>query len=293
MKIRGEWTPGTWTCFLLFGLFSVALYHWKAGSGFAVYDLFKNHHWFPFNLGDWLAAVGDTVKNPKGILGIIAAAAAAPSFYYSLVYCLLIVVFGVRRIVRRKTPYVTAQTLTLIGVQIVPLFLLPYLLLPWMGANGWFDAGFGKSFADQFFPVEYGARTYWRAFGFILAWPLFIWNIFNDHPTAGWLVLGFLQTFVIIPLLIWRWGKGVYCGWICSCGALAETLGDQHRHKMPHGPRANRWNMTGQVILGVALLLLLLRILGWIAAAVPALGFLGFANPIYYGLLGGSRKMDR
>src|SRR5204863_641866 len=145
-------------------------------------------------------------------------------------------------------PYVTAQTLTLIAVQVVPLFLLPYLVLPWMGANGWFDAGFGKWFADQFFPVEYGARTYWRAFGFILAWPLFIWNIFNDHPTAGWLVLGFLQTFVIIPLLIWRWGKGVYCGWICSCGALAETLGDQHRHKMPHGPRANRWNMTGQVI---------------------------------------------
>src|SRR5204863_7778607 len=168
VKIRGEWTPAAWTRFLLFGLFCVALYHWKAGSGFALYDLFKSHHWFPFNVADWLAALGDSVKNPKGILSIIAGAAGAPSFYYSLVYCLLIVVFGVRRIFRRKTPYVTAQTLTLIAVQVVPLFLLPYLVLPWMGANGWFDAGFGKWFADQFFPVEYGARTYWRAFGFIL-----------------------------------------------------------------------------------------------------------------------------
>ena len=287
VKIRGEWTPGTWIRFLLFGLFCVALYHWKAGSGFALYDLFKTNHWFPFNLADSLGAIADTAKNPRAILGAIVTAAGAPSFYYSLVYCLLIVVFGVRRIIRRKTPYVTAQTLTLMAVQVVPLFLLPYIVLPWMGANGWFDAGFGRWFADQFFPVEWGARTYWRAFGFILAWPLFIWNIFNDHPTAGWLVLGFLQTFAVIPLIVWRWGKGAYCGWICSCGALAETLGDQHRHKMPHGPRANRWNMTGQLILAVALLLLVLRSLGWIAAAVPALGFLGFANSIYYGVLGG------
>jgi Fe-S-cluster-containing hydrogenase component 2 len=284
VKIRGEWTAGTWATFLAFALFCVALYHWKAGGGFALFDLFKDHHWFPFNVPDWLLSIAGAARDPRTTLGTISAAAGAPSFYYSLVYCLLIVVFGVRRIVRRKTPYVTAQTLTLMAVQVVPLFLLPYLLLPWMGANGWFDAGFGKWFADQFFPVEWGARTYWRAFGFILAWPLFIWNIFNDNPTAGWLVLGFLQTFVIIPLIVWRWGKGAYCGWICSCGALAETLGDQHRHKMPHGPRANRWNMAGQVILAVALLLLVLRILGWIAAAVPALGFLGFANSIYYGV---------
>ena len=40
---------------------------------------------------------------------------------------------------------------------------------------------------------------------------------------------------------------------MCSCGALAETLGDTHRHKMPHGPKWNRLNMLGQVILAVAL----------------------------------------
>ena len=49
-----------------------------------------------------------------------------------------------------------------------------------------------------------------------------------------------------------RWGKGAYCGWICSCGALAETLGDAHRQKMPHGPFWNRLNMVGQAILAVA-----------------------------------------
>ena len=46
---------------------------------------------------------------------------------------------------------------------------------------------------------------------------------------AAWLAIAFLQTFVIIPLLVRRWGKGAYCGWLCSCGALAETMGDAHR----------------------------------------------------------------
>jgi polyferredoxin len=88
-----------------------------------------------------------------------------------------------------------------------------------------------------------------------------------------------MQTFVLIPLMIRRWGKGAYCGWICSCGALAETLGDAHRHKMPHGPFWNRLNMLGQAVLGCAVLLLALRILGWLGQ--------GWASGIFYGLLSG------
>lgn len=285
IRIRGDWTPSMWAAFIAFGLFCVWLYHWKSGDGSAIYAAFKARHWFPFNVPDWLASLSTAANDPRTALGTLKDAAGAPSFYYSLVYCAVIVGFGFRRIARRKTPYITAQTLTLMAVQVVPLFLLPYLVLPWMGANGWFDAGFGKWLADQFFPVEWGSRSYWRAFGFILAWPLFIWNLFTDHPTTGWLVLGLAQTFVIIPLIVWRWGKGAYCGWICSCGALAETLGDTHRHKMPHGPASNRLNMAGQVILGIALVLLVLRIFGWIAQAVPTLGFLGFGNSIYYAML--------
>ena len=67
-----------------------------------------------------------------------------------------------------------------------------------------------------------------------------------------WLVISVLETFVLIPALVWRFGKGAFCGWICSCGALAETMGDQQRQKMPHGPRWNRLNMLGQAILGIA-----------------------------------------
>ena len=91
-----------------------------------------------------------------------------------------------------------------------------------------------------------------------------MYNVFTDQPLTAWLWICGVQTFVLLPAAIYYFGKGVYCGWICSCGALAETLGDTLRQKMPHGPRFNRWNMLGQGILAVAFILLLLRVAGWI-----------------------------
>jgi polyferredoxin len=207
-----------------------------------------------------------------------------PGFYYSIAYSLAILLFGIQRIRRRRTPYVTAQTITLTAIQLVPLFLLPYLLLPLLGHNGAFDGGFGKTLADNLFPVgDYGhGREYWRAFGFLLAWPLFIWNVFSPRPLAWWLVIAFVQTFVLIPLVIRKWGKGAYCGWICSCGALAETMGDAHRQKMPHGPIWNRVNMTGQVILALAFLLFIGRAVSW---TWPDTGAGRIAGKFYDGLL--------
>jgi len=184
---------------------------------------------------------------------------ASPSFYYTLAYSLVVVIFGIRRIRRRRTPYVKVQTLTLMAIQVIPLFILPVIVLPWLAANGAFDSGFGAWIERQFFPGE----SWWRAYGLILAWPLMVWNWFTAEPIWGWLVLGSLQTFVLIPGMIYFWGKGAYCGWICSCGAMAETLGDTQRHKMPHGPIWNRLNMVGQGILLIAAVMMVIRILGW------------------------------
>jgi polyferredoxin len=200
------------------------------------------------------------------------------SFYYTLLYTLAVGGFGIARIRRRRTPYVTIQTVTLFLIQALPLFLLPELILPWLGYNGVFDSGAGASLADTLFeryipenvylahdwPVWGHPRAYWRAYGLILAWPLMVYNVFTQAPIVGWLVISFVQTFAIIPLLVWRYGKGAYCGWICSCGGLAETMGDTLRSKMPHGPLWNRLNMVGQLLLAVAFSLLAIRVLGWI-----------------------------
>jgi len=148
------------------------------------------------------------------------------------------------------------------AIQVLPLFLVPEVLLPQLEHRGLLP----RALADALFPVvSYGhGREFWRAYGLILAWPLNVYNVFTHEPLGWWLGISIVQTLVLIPLGIYFFGKGVYCGWICSCGALAETLGDTHRHKMPHGPRWNRFNMAGQVVLGVAVALLVVRVLGWI-----------------------------
>ncbi len=288
LSIQGEWKPQTWASFLAFVAFCSFLYIWKANSH--LNQLFQAHRWFPFNFPAWLQSLGGSIAEqaarPSTLLGTLAIDLTQPGFYYALGYTLCILLFGWRRIKRRKTHYVRAQTLTLMAVQTIPLFVLPYLILPLMGHNGWFDSGAMKYIADRLFPVvnyDHG-REYWRAFGLILAWPLFIWNVFTSQPMWWWLGISLVQTFVIIPLIIYRWGKGAYCGWICSCGALAETMGDTHRQKMPHGPLWNRVNMVGQVVLAAAFVLLGLRIITW-AWPQSALGVR--AASWYYGLLSG------
>jgi thioredoxin reductase/ferredoxin len=288
IPIRGEWRIATAVSFAAFLLFCVFLYNWKAGG--AVNRYFQTNGLFPYNVPGLLArargGLAAAARDPSTLLGTLAISLADPGFYYSLAYCACVLLFGIARIRRRRTPYVTRQTWTLIAVQWIPLFLLPYVLLPYLGHNGAFDGGLGKTLADNLFPAtdSVQGREYWRAFGFILAWPLFVWNVFSWKPLPWWLAIAFLQTFVLIPLLVRRWGKGAYCGWICSCGALAETMGDGHRQKMPHGPLWNRVNMTGQVVLAAALLLLGARAVSWIA---PNTGVGRASERLFNGLLSG------
>ncbi len=265
VRIRNEKTTWWWVSLIGFVLFCTWLYHWKSTSSIP-YGLADSFSWLMLpaeTIGRWIEA---GAQNPETVLGTLGISMTSRGFYYTLAYSLIVVIFGWRRIRRRKTPYVTVQTTTLAFFQVVPLFLLPELILPLMQHNGAFDSGMLRTIADGLFPaVDYGhGREFWRAYGLILAWPLAVFNWFTNEPLMWWLILGGIQTFVFIPAIVYLWGKGAYCGWICSCGALAETLGDQHREKMPHGPWANRLNLVGQVILGLAFVLLGIRIVGWI-----------------------------
>jgi ferredoxin len=294
IHVSGDHNAKWWATLVVMLLVFTFLYQWKKpGTFLPIAEFFEQRNWFPHNLGPWLTSLSDAFANPANILGTFALSAAgspgktgsSPGFWFSVMYTLLIVTFGIRRIRRRRTPYITWQTTALMAFQVVPLFLLPYILLPWMGHNGVFDSGVMKSVADHLFPVvEYDphGREYWRAFGLILAWPLFLWNVFTSQPMWAWLIISLVQTFVIIPGIVFFWGKGAYCGWICSCGAMAETLGDTHRHKMPHGPVWNRMNMIGQVFLGAAMLLLVLRVISWMSPG-------GAAEHVYGGTLNTSK----
>jgi thioredoxin reductase/polyferredoxin len=302
VPIRGEWRASTWISFVLVVALCFFIYHWKKGGTFIpIHEWWVNHGLFPFGVPAWWQGLGAWFADRRTMGGVLSVSLGEPGFYYSLFYCSAVVFFGLARIQRRRTPYVKVQTWALMAIQVIPLFLLPYLVLPWLGARGGFDGGVLRSVADALFPaVDYGhGREYWRAFGLILAWPLFIFNVFTQQPLWTWLAISVVQTFVIIPLMVWRWGKGAYCGWICSCGALAETMGDAHRQKMPHGPLWNRMNMVGQAFLLFALALLVLRVVSWsmpggtvergyeaLLHGLPVVNYSWFVDLLWSGIIG-------
>ncbi len=179
-------------------------------------------------------------------------------FYYTGLYSLTIVIFGLRRIHVKPTKYIKIQTWTLMLIQVLPLFILPEFIFPWMGSVGALGAPDGYIMTEVF-PKE----SYWRSYGFILAWPLNFGNLYpyGNSISSFWLIFSIFQTFVVIPLIIYKWGKGAYCGWICSCGALAETLGDEYRTLMPHGPKAKKWENFGQWALLAAFIITGLKLI--------------------------------
>lgn len=284
VRIQGETSGLGWIALVVFLALMVGVYDWK-GFGFlsaqlpslAAADTFPND--MPQVVASWGDELAAQVADRRTMLGTIAVSMKSRSFWYTLAYTIAIGLFGWLRVRRRRTPYVRLQTSVLFVVQLLPLFLLPELLLPWAGYNGAFDdgigAGVGNALFERYIPAEQDLagqwpdwghpRAYWRAYGFILAWPLMVYNVFTATPMPAWLAIAVVQTFVLIPLLVWKWGKGAYCGWICSCGGLAETMGDTQRTKMPHGPGWNRLNLVGQVLLVGAFVLLGVRILGWVA----------------------------
>jgi len=178
------------------------------------------------------------------------------SFWYTGFYSLTILIFGLRRIKIQPTRYIKFQTWTLILIQAIPLFILPELIFPMLGKAGMLGGSDGF-IMSQVFPNE----SYWRSYGFILAWPLFFFNLYGSNITTFWLVFSLIQTFVIIPYIIYKWGKGAYCGWICSCGALAETLGDEYRTLALHGPKAKKWENFGQWALLVAFVITAIKLI--------------------------------
>ena len=258
--------PGRWqrVGLALLVLPAAALCDWRSGGPLGAW--WRARDWFPYAVPSWLASAGGALArsaaDPRTLVGTLAVSAAAPAFWCALAATLLVAVCGALRVRRRPVPYVIAQTLTLAGVQALFLFLLPEVILPWLGHNGRLPRGL----LDALFPVSAlgHGREYWRAYGLVLAWPLQAANVLTPAPLWAWLAIAITQTAVLVPLAVHRFGTGAYCSWVCPRGALAETVGDTRRGMMPHGWRWNRLDLAGQVLLGAALALLALRIAGWI-----------------------------
>ncbi len=137
--------------------------------------------------------------------------AASQWFLYGFIYCTVMTLMAIRMFIKyRHNNYQILRTATVLFFQIAFAFLIPELLvrfnLPWYDfKNAW--------------PLDYD---------FFYAWSL---DELQSKGAVGLFILvwGILLTIVIVPVMVYFFGKRWYCSWVCGCGGLAETLGDPYR----------------------------------------------------------------
>lgn len=191
---------------------------------------------------------------------------------YPLLYCIIMLIFGIRRIRKTPTAYVKKQTFLLLFIQWIPLTFIPLFLLPMLDAGHYLPDWFKIQVLEL--SPEHVIRGWdaWKFLGIILAWPLFPFIVISHVGTPMslfWCIYTPLLSFVLIPFLIYFYGKGSYCGWICSCGGLAETLGDPFRQKTPHGPLAKKLENFGQLVLWFCVIHSVITLATWFMNSVP------------------------
>ena len=133
IAIRGEFST-RYKVFLAILTFITLLY------GMKVLKWFENT---PVWLGNIGVNMTQTFADQTSFFGSMAIQAKDPGFWVTLLYSTAVVTFGIDRLRRRKTPYVRLQTITLMAIQCIPLFILPELIPPWMDRNGMVSESIG------------------------------------------------------------------------------------------------------------------------------------------------------
>ena len=151
---------------------------------------------------------------------------ASQWFVYGFLYCVIMLTMGVRMFIKyRHNKYQIVRTISVLFFQIVFAFLIPEIMtslnMP------------GYDFKNAF-PLDYDF--------------FFDWNLENLTNSGGIglfiLVWGIVLTLIIVPVMVYFFGKRWYCSWVCGCGGLAETLGDpyrQHSNKSLNAWKLERW----------------------------------------------------
>ncbi len=164
--------------------------------------------------------------------------AASQWFLYGFLYCTVMTVMAVRMYIKyRHNKYQTLRTTSVLFFQIVFAFLIPEILVRF--EKPWYDF-------KNAFPLDYDF--------------FFSWNL-NELISSGGLgvfilVWGIVLTLVIVPVMVYFFGKRWYCSWVCGCGGLAETLGDPYRHlsdKSLKSWQLERWLVHGVLVFALVM----------------------------------------
>ncbi|MDY7395127.1 4Fe-4S binding protein [Aureibaculum sp. 2210JD6-5] len=183
---------------------------------------------------------------------------ASQWFVYGFLYCTIMLVMAVRMYIKyRHNKYQVIRTTSVLFFQIVFAFLIPEIMtslnMP------------GYDFKNAF-PLDYDF--------------FFEWNLesLRNSGAIGLFILvwGIVLTLIIVPVMVYFFGKRWYCSWVCGCGGLAETLGDPYRQHSDKSLKA--WKLERWLIHGVLVFSLLMTVVTLYCYFSGAESFLGIKS---------------
>jgi len=191
-------------------------------------------YFFPQYITNWTLMLDPISKSLSGN-------AAGRWFLYGFLYTLIMVVMGIRMMVKyRHNRYQLVRTGSVMFFQTAFAFLIPEFLLklnqPYMDLkNAW--------------PLDYDYFFDYNIDGMV--------GQGSEFAIAGWatsvgtmmFIWGIVLTLFVVPFFTYYFGKRWYCSWVCGCGGLAETLGDPYRQLSDKSLTA--WKYERYIIHGV------------------------------------------
>jgi ferredoxin-type protein NapH len=163
-------------------------------------------YFYPHIIVNWT----NVVDPLKGLF--IKGARASQWFLYGILYCTSMIVMGIRMFIKyRHNQYQIVRTASVLFFQIIFAFLLVEIL-PLFGLPG-VDL-------KNAWPLDYNFLTDWNVKQYLDA----------GHLGKFMFFWGVILSIVVVPTMVYFFGKRWYCSWVCGCGGLAETLGDPYRH---------------------------------------------------------------
>ena len=189
---------------------------WGWALGIILTSFYIVLYFFP----EYLGLVKDGATN-TGLIGLfdplsnlLSGRNASQWFVYGTLYTIAILAFGYKYILKyRHNRYQQIRTVSVMFFQLGFAFLIPEFMYVMNNDLPYYDL-------KSIWPLNYYIFDEWSVKGFLS----------NGNLGLALIIFGIASTFIITPILTYKYGKRWYCSWVCGCGGLAETAGDSFRH---------------------------------------------------------------
>ena len=183
---------------------------------------------------------------------------ASQWFVYGFLYCTIMIVMAVRMYIKyRHNKYQIVRTTSVLFFQIVVAFLIPEIMVSL--EMPYYDF-------KNAFPLDYDFFFEWNIEALVKSGKIGIFI----------LVWGIALTILIVPIMVYFFGKRWYCSWVCGCGGLAETLGDPYRQHSDKSLKA--WKLERWVIHSVLVISVVMTVVTLYCYFTGAPSFLGISS---------------